>query len=44
MSERGDETLDVNFFEVDRLPDNVLPMNPRWIADALAAESLCIFR
>ncbi|MFL1676626.1 HAD-IIA family hydrolase [Paenibacillus dendritiformis] len=40
----GDETLDVNYFEVDRLPDNMLAMHPQWIADALAEESLCIFR
>ncbi|MCL6446012.1 MAG: NUDIX domain-containing protein [Alicyclobacillus sp.] len=30
------ESLDVRFFPVDGLPDDMLPMHPRWLADALA--------
>ncbi|WP_019424767.1 HAD-IIA family hydrolase [Paenibacillus sp. OSY-SE] len=40
----GDETLDVQYFELDALPDNMLTMHPRWIADALADESISFFR
>jgi ADP-ribose pyrophosphatase YjhB (NUDIX family) len=30
----GDEALDVGFFGVSDLPENILPMHPQWIADA----------
>ncbi|MFD1427003.1 HAD-IIA family hydrolase [Kroppenstedtia sanguinis] len=39
----GDETLDVNYFEVDRLPEPILKMHPDWIEDAFAGESFRIF-
>ncbi|MCL8208186.1 MAG: NUDIX domain-containing protein [Actinomycetia bacterium] len=29
------ETTAVGFFEITRLPENLLPMHPRWLADAL---------
>jgi HAD superfamily hydrolase (TIGR01450 family) len=34
----GTETLAVRFFSCDDLPDALLPMHPRWLADALANE------
>ncbi|MCY9514136.1 HAD-IIA family hydrolase [Paenibacillus apiarius] len=40
----GDETLDVQYFELDALPGNMLTMHPRWIADALADDSISFFR
>ncbi|GMA49224.1 DNA mismatch repair protein MutT [Alicyclobacillus contaminans] len=30
------ESLDVRFYPVDALPDDILPMHPRWLEDALA--------
>ncbi|WP_026961622.1 NUDIX domain-containing protein [Alicyclobacillus herbarius] len=30
------ESLDVRFFPVNGLPEDILPMHPRWLADALA--------
>lgn len=31
-----DEAVDVGFFEANELPSNILPMQPRWVADATA--------
>lgn len=30
------ETLELSYFENDRLPDNLLTMNPQWLRDALS--------
>lgn len=32
----AEETLDADFFRTDELPSNILPMQPRWVADATA--------
>ena len=34
----GVETLDAAFFPTDALPDELLPMHPRWLSDALAGD------
>lgn len=37
-----DEALDVGFFDTDRLPSQILPMHPRWIADAVEGTNVTI--
>lgn len=37
-----DEALDVGFFDTDRLPSRILPMQPRWIADAVERTNVTI--
>lgn len=34
----GEETLEVAFFDPGELPSGLLPMNPRWLSDALPRE------
>lgn len=43
---RGDgvEALEVGFFTPDALPPDLLPMHPRWLADALAGEAAAFVR
>ncbi len=40
----GVEATDVAFFDVDRLPTDLLPMHPRWLADALAGRTAAFIR
>ncbi|WZL72510.1 NUDIX domain-containing protein [Clostridiaceae bacterium 35-E11] len=34
ISNASPETLEVNFFPIDKLPPNMLKMHPRWLSDA----------
>ncbi|PAQ14643.1 DNA mismatch repair protein MutT [Bacillaceae bacterium SAOS 7] len=38
------ESLDVQFFAVDQLPVDLLPMHPRWLDDALANKERAFIR
>lgn len=40
----GAEILDAAFFPPDALPEDLLPMHPRWLADALAGEPAAFVR
>ena len=40
----GVEVLDVEFFDTGKLPSNLLPMHPQWLADALASEAAAFVR
>ncbi|GAA0372442.1 HAD-IIA family hydrolase [Bacillus horti] len=33
--EKGEEALDINYFDPDKLPSDLLPMHPKWLEDAL---------
>ena len=37
-----DEALDVRFFDTDRLPSRILPMHPRWVANAVERTNVTI--
>ncbi|GGK79409.1 HAD-IIA family hydrolase [Haloarcula sebkhae] len=37
-----DEALEVGFFDTDRLPSQILPMHPQWIADAVEGSTVMI--
>ena len=39
-----DEALAVEFFDVDELPSNILPMQPQWITDATAVSDIPAIR
>ncbi|WP_294184351.1 HAD-IIA family hydrolase [uncultured Clostridium sp.] len=38
LIKRGEETLDVNYFDLSHLPKNLLPMHPTWLRDAIHKE------
>jgi HAD superfamily hydrolase (TIGR01450 family) len=40
----GTEILEVAFFEPDQLPDELLPMHPQWLADALEGSNRAFIR
>lgn len=40
----GAEILDAGFFPTDALPEDLLPMHPRWLADTLAGEPTAFVR
>ena len=40
----GREVLDVVFADVNKLPEPLLPMHPRWLSDALARQTLAFIR
>jgi len=40
----GTETSAVRFFAVNALPPDLLPMHPRWLADALAGQAAAYIR
>lgn len=39
LNRESEETLDVNYFELNHLPEDLLHMHPRWLKDALEKES-----
>ncbi|OBR94359.1 putative hydrolase YutF [Clostridium ragsdalei P11] len=44
LIKEGEETLDVNYFDFNYLPKNLLPMHPRWLKDALEKEKVSYIR
>ncbi|RAK18906.1 HAD superfamily hydrolase (TIGR01459 family) [Anoxybacillus vitaminiphilus] len=38
------ETLDIQFFDIHQLPENLLPMHPKWLADALEQQTSSYIR
>lgn len=40
----NEETLDVNYFDLNHLPENLLRMHPRWLKDALEKEQISYIR
>ncbi len=40
----SDESLEINFFDQDNLPEDLLTMHPRWLKDALAKEDAAFIR
>lgn len=44
LNKRHWETLDVQFFNVNQLPENLLSMHPRWLEDALEQEKTSFIR
>ena len=43
-NKENEETLDVNYFELNHLPENLLHMHPRWLKDALEEEGISYVR
>ncbi|UOE96384.1 NUDIX domain-containing protein [Alkalihalobacillus sp. LMS39] len=39
-----EESLEIKFFDVDDLPNNLLKMHPQWLKDALAQRELAFIR
>ncbi|MED1490655.1 HAD-IIA family hydrolase [Bacillus smithii] len=44
LNRESEETLDVNYFELNHLPEDLLHMHPRWLKDALEKESFSYIR
>ncbi len=44
LIKEGEETLDVDYFDFNHLPENLLTMHPRWIKDALEKEKIAYIR
>ncbi|MEC0668324.1 NUDIX domain-containing protein [Priestia flexa] len=40
----NEETLDVNYFDFNHLPENLLRMHPRWLKDALENKQISYIR
>lgn len=40
----SDESLDIKFFELDNLPQDLLKMHPRWLKDALSNRESAFIR
>lgn len=38
------ETLDLRYFTIDHLPEDLLPMNPHWLSDALSLQEKAFVR
>lgn len=41
---KNEETIDVNYFDLNHLPENLLTMHPRWLKDALEKEEISYIR
>ncbi|MHB9998800.1 HAD-IIA family hydrolase [Bacillus spizizenii] len=44
LKKSTEEALEVRYFNIHELPDNLLPMHPRWLEDALAQKDLAFIR
>lgn len=44
LSSHSSESLDVQFFPIDALPDNLLTMHPKWLEDALQNQAAAFIR
>ncbi|MCA1073659.1 HAD-IA family hydrolase [Clostridium bowmanii] len=44
LIKNSEETLDVDYFDFNCLPKNLLPMHPRWLKDALEKEKISYIR
>ena len=44
LIKKGEETLDVDYFDFNYLPENILPMHPMWLKDALKKEKVSYIR
>lgn len=44
LKKSTEEALEVRYFNIHELPDNLLPMHPRWLEDALAKKDLAFIR
>lgn len=44
LNKHNDETLDVDYFAFDGLPEELLPMHPNWLKDALAEKKTSYIR
>lgn len=44
LNSENEEALDVNYFDVNHLPQNILHMHPRWLKDALEKEKISYIR
>lgn len=40
----NDETLDVSYFDCNHLPEDLLPMHPKWLEDALEKKQMSYIR
>jgi ADP-ribose pyrophosphatase YjhB (NUDIX family) len=44
VTTHSEESLDMKFFPINELPDNLLPMHPMWLKDALADKEKAFIR
>lgn len=40
----SDESLEIKFFDIDNLPENLLKMHPQWLEDALSDKEAAFIR
>ncbi|WP_121639125.1 HAD-IIA family hydrolase [Virgibacillus sp. Bac330] len=41
---KNDETLDVRYFDINQLPDDLLRMHPKWLKDAIVKQNVSYIR
>lgn len=44
LKKSTEEALEIRYFNIHELPENLLPMHPRWLEDALAQKDLAFIR